>query len=244
MYQASSIDQEGTTMDLTAYVRVSTGKQAKEDRLGKPVQIKAIGDYARDNGHRIVEWRYDDGVSGGNELDCREGLPIALADVKDGTSKGIIVYRLDRLARDLIIQETLLAEIRKMGGKAFTTSLAESEYVEDDPKDPSRKLIRQVLGAVNEYEKSMISLRLRSGRKMKADQGRYAYGSPAYGQMAKDRELVANESEQAVIAKMRELRDQGMSYATIADTLNGEGIKPKRGNQWHSMTVSRALSRQ
>ena len=177
-------------MDLTAYVRVSTDKQAQEDRLGKPVQIQAIRDYARANGHRIVEWRYDDGVSGGNGLDSRIGLPEALADIKDGTARGIIVFRLDRLARDLIIQETLLAEIKRMGGQTFTTSKAEAEYLDDDPNDPSRKLIRQVLGAVNEYEKSVISLRLRSGRRMKAERGGFAYGSPAFGQRAEGKALV------------------------------------------------------
>jgi DNA invertase Pin-like site-specific DNA recombinase len=230
-------------MDLTAYVRVSTGKQAQDDRLGKPVQVKAIREHARLNGHRIVQWRYDDGISGGNGLESRVGLPQALRDVKDGTSKGIIVYRLDRLARDLIIQEQLLAEISRMGGTTHTTSAAEAEYLEDDPKDPSRKLIRQVLGAVNEYEKSMISLRLRNGRALKAEQGRYAYGSPAFGTSAVDRELVPNDAEQATIATMRELRDAGLSYAKIADELNERHMLPKRGGRWHAQTVSRAINR-
>lgn len=230
-------------MDLTAYVRVSTDKQAQEDKLGKPVQMKAIRDYARANGHRIVQWRYDDGVSGANGLDSRIGLPDALADIKDGTSKGIIVYRLDRLARDLIIQETLLAEIKRMGGQAFTTSKAEAEYLDDDPNDPSRKLIRQVLGAVNEYEKSMIALRLKSGRRMKADQGGYAYGSPAFGQRAEGKALVTDETEQQAIARISELHQAGKSLREIIAVLDSEEIPPKRGARWHPQTVKRVIAR-
>ena len=60
------------------------------------------------------------------------------------------VYRLDRLARDLIVQETVLAEVKRLGGEVFSTSAAEAGYLSDDPDDPSRKLIRQVLGAVAE----------------------------------------------------------------------------------------------
>jgi DNA invertase Pin-like site-specific DNA recombinase len=43
-----------------------------------------------------------------------------------------------------------------------------------DPDDPSRKLIRQILGAVNESERSIIKLRLRSGRARKSYNGGYA----------------------------------------------------------------------
>ncbi len=59
----------------------------------------------------------------------------------DGTVGGIAVYRLDRLARDLVLQEQLLAEVRRMGGQLFTTSAAEAGYLADDPDDPSRRLI-------------------------------------------------------------------------------------------------------
>lgn len=230
-------------MDLTAYVRVSTGKQAEDARLGKPVQIAAIKAYAREHGHRIVEWRYDDAISGGNGLETRVGLPLALHDVKDGKSKGIVVYRLDRLARDLIIQEQLLAEVKRMGGAVHTTSAAEAEYLEDDVNDPSRKLIRQILGGVNEYEKSMIALRLRNGRKLKAEQGRYAYGAPAYGQSAVDRELAPNDAEQQVIGEIRAMRDAGKSYREIASYLNDQGIPTKHGKTWHAQTVANILSR-
>jgi DNA invertase Pin-like site-specific DNA recombinase len=230
-------------MDLTAYVRVSTDKQAQADKMGKPAQEKAIRAYASANGHRIVEWRYDDGVSGSNGLESRLGLPLALQDVKTGRSSGIIVYRLDRFARDLIIQEQLLAEVKRMGGTPFTTSAAEAEYLYDDVEDPSRKLIRQILGGVNEYEKAMIALRLRNGRKLKAEQGRYAYGAPAYGQSAIDKELAPNDAEQQVIATIRTMRDQGKSYRQIASYLNDQGIPTKHGKTWYPQTVANIVSR-
>jgi DNA invertase Pin-like site-specific DNA recombinase len=118
----------------------------------------------------------------------------------------LIVYRLDRLARDLVLQEQLLADIRRMGADVFSTSSAEGSYLTDDPDDPSRKLIRQVLGAVNEYERAIIALRLRSGRRKKYDNGGYAFGSPPYGWRAVRRDLVEDPEEQAALARMRELR--------------------------------------
>jgi DNA invertase Pin-like site-specific DNA recombinase len=70
----------------------------------------------------------------------------------------------------------------------------------DDPEDPSRRLIRQVLGAVSEYERAMIALRLRRGRAAKGARGGFAYGSPAFGHRAAGRALVPDEREQAAIA--------------------------------------------
>ena len=164
-------------MKLAAYLRVSTDRQAEEG-LGLEVQEQTIKGWAHAHEHRVVLWTRDEGVSGSNGLDTRVGLADVPEAIKRQRVDGLVVYRLDRLARDLVLQEQLLAEIRRLGGELFSTSNAEASYLSDDPDDPSRKLIRQVLGAVNEHERAMIALRLRSGRRRKADNGGYAFGEP------------------------------------------------------------------
>jgi Resolvase, N terminal domain/Recombinase len=153
------------------------------------------------------------------------------------------VYRLDRLARDLILQETLLREIAAQGGRVFSTFASEQEVIEDDPDDPSRRLIRQVLGAVSEYERSLIRLRLHNGRRRKHERGGYAFGSPGYGWRAEAKELVPEPSEQAALARIRQLRATGQSVRAIAAVLTDEGHQPKRGGQWHPETVRRICAR-
>jgi DNA invertase Pin-like site-specific DNA recombinase len=140
-------------------------------------------------------------------------------------------------------RDALIAEVRRMGAEVFSAAAGESAYLVDDPDDPSRKLIRQVLGAVNEYERAMIALRLRSGRKQKATAGGYAYGAPPFGQQARSKELVDDESEQATLARMAELHAAGRSLRDICATLDEEGHRPRRGDRWHPTTVSRALAR-
>ena len=229
-------------MKIAAYLRVSTDKQAEAGH-GLPVQRAAIKAWAAGHGHRIVGWHADEGISGSNGLDTREALAVALAELRQHRAAGIVVYRLDRLARDLIVQETLIGEIRKMGAEIFTTSAAEAGYLADDPDDPSRKLIRQILGAVNEYEKSMIVLRMKSGRAMKAKQGGYAYGSPAFGQRTEGKQLVTDDREAAIAARIAELSAEGKSLREIASALNLAGDVPKRGAVWHPVTVSRVIAR-
>ena len=100
-----------------------------------------------------------------------------------------------------------------------------------------------MLGAVNEYERAMIALRLRSGRRRKADKGADAYGSPPYGYRVQAGALVPDELEQVAIARMRGLRASGASLRQIATLLEGEGCKPKRGERWYPMTSRQILSR-
>jgi DNA invertase Pin-like site-specific DNA recombinase len=229
-------------LKLVAYTRVSTDRQA-EHGLGLEIQDTAIRTWAKENGHRIVLWVSDEGVSGSNGLETRIALPDALAAIQSRTAAGLVVYRLDRLARDLVLQEQLLAEIRRLGAKVYTTSSAEAGYLADDPDDPSRKLIRQILGAVNEYERGMIKLRLRSGRARKNHNGGYAYGPPPLGFRAEGRQLVADDDEQRVVERIRVLRAEGRSLRQIAEALTEEGFKPKRSTIWHPGSVRLIVNR-
>lgn len=79
-------------------------------------------------GHRITFVRRNEGVFGSNGLETRLGLADAFDLIGKGTAQGLVVYRLDRLARDLVIQEQRLADIRGMGAAVFTTSAAEAGY--------------------------------------------------------------------------------------------------------------------
>ena len=86
-------------------------------------------------------------MSGTKGIEDRAGVFDALSAVRNRQADGLVVARLDRLARDLkVLQESLLGEVRRLGGEVFTTSAGEAGYLADDPDDPSRRLIRHVPG--------------------------------------------------------------------------------------------------
>jgi DNA invertase Pin-like site-specific DNA recombinase len=228
---------------VVGYLRVSTDRQA-EAGLGLEVQEEALRSWAPANGHRLVKVLRDEGISGSNGIETRLGLAEALDQLKVGDAEGLVVYRLDRLARDLVLQEQLLAEIWRMGAEAFSTSNAEQGYLQDDPSDPSRKLIRQVLGAVAEYERAMIRLRLEAGRRRKSQSGGYAgFGSPPFGLQSESGTLVPNATEQATLARIRALHSDGQSLRQIARSLDSEELKPRRGDCWQPRQVGRIVNR-
>jgi DNA invertase Pin-like site-specific DNA recombinase len=228
-----------TLPPVVAYLRVSTDRQADEG-YGLAVQEAAIRDWAKTNKRRIVAWYRDEGISG--TLLARDGW----MDVEDAISSkraaGVVLYKLDRLARDTMVQETLMQSVWKLGGEVYSTSISEAN-LRDDPEDPSRKLIRTIMGAVNAYERDMITLRMRRGRRMKATKGGFAYGSPAFGQRSVNKQLTKDPTEQATLRRLVELRGQDLSTRQIAAQLNAEGRGTKRGKQWTSAGVSDVLRR-
>lgn len=225
-------------VNLVAYLRVSTDRQADEG-FGLDVQEASIQRWAAGAGHTIVASFRDEGISGAKDLDDRPGLAAALTSAE--VAEGIVVAKLDRLARSLTVQEAVLAQAWKHGSRVFSADVG--EVLEDDPDDPMRTFVRQVMGAAAQLERGMIAARLRAGRRMKASKGGYAFGSPRFGRRAEERELVADPVEQAVISRMAELRSEGSSLKVVAATLNLEGLRPKRGDRWHPETVRRVLQR-
>lgn len=226
-----------TQSGVVGYVRVSTERQA--ERYGPAAQRAALREWSRATGRRIVRV-VEEATSGA--LSEREGLGEVLDDIRAGRVGGVVVARLDRFSRDMLVQEHLMSDVWAMGGEVYSTASDENN-LRDDPDDPSRKLIRRMLGAVVEYDREMTLLRLRNGRRAKAKTGGFAYGSPPFGYRAVNGELVAQPDEQRTLRKMRSLSRAGSSTRAIALALNEAGHTTKRGRSWTSAGVSDVLRR-
>jgi DNA invertase Pin-like site-specific DNA recombinase len=114
----------------------------------------------------------------------------------------------------------------------------------DDPDDPMRTAMRQMMGVFSQLERSMLTARMRAGRQMKADKGGYAFGAPPLGYEAHDGALIRKEEEQATVHRIMSLRGEGRSLREIARVLADEGHAPKRSNRWHPQTLAAIIERQ
>jgi DNA invertase Pin-like site-specific DNA recombinase len=151
-----------------AYLRVSGKGQVDGD--GFPRQLAAIRAYTREHDIKIVRIFEERGVAGATELANRPAFVEMMTALHSNGTRLVLIDKLDRLARDLMIQETIIGDLRKNGFELI--SVAEPDLLQDDP---SRKLMRQIFGAIAEYEKTMIVLKLRGDEyraKQRAKQGR------------------------------------------------------------------------
>jgi DNA invertase Pin-like site-specific DNA recombinase len=223
-------------MDLVAYLRISSETQL--DGFGLDVQRQAIAAWTRHGGHRLIGEHVDAGVSGTKDAMDRPGLSAALDMLRPPPRAcGLLVARFDRLARRLDVQEAILAVAWRAGATVFTVD--GGKVLPDDPDDPMRTLIRQVMGGVAQFERSLVEKRLRDGRRAKADLGMHAVGQHRYGYRSGGRgqDRLPHEEEQGVVTRILTLRQLGHSYREIASALDAEGLAPRRATRWSAMTV-------
>jgi DNA invertase Pin-like site-specific DNA recombinase len=212
-------------IEAFGYIRVSGRGQLDGD--GFPRQREAIQRHAEANGLRIVKWFEERGVCGATEWENRP----AWSDMvqKLNGVRTIVIERLDRLARELFIQEYILRDLKQRG----VTLLSATE--QDLDSDPSRVLFRQIMGAIAEYDKAMVVTKLRAARKrMRASHGR-CEGRKPYG---------SRPGESATLERIQALRLAGSSYDAIAATLTAEGVLTRTaGKRWFGATVAKILRR-
>jgi len=220
------------------YVRVSTDEQVQGN--GLEVQEQAIRRDCKDNELKLSEVTSDQCISGSNGLDARVGLASALARLEAGAADCLVVYRLDRLARDFVLQELLVNRLRERGKPIC--SVMEPD-IETDTDDPTKVLIRQIIGAIGQYERALIRGRMQAGKLIKAARGGYVGGQPGYGQRADETELVDEPEETEIVRIVLSLRAGGASFRQICTALTNAGHQPRRAREWHPMVVRSIVER-
>lgn len=213
------------------YVRVSTKKQAE----GPEAQRQAIRAWAEREGVLIAGW-FEEQVSGGASLDNRPA--IVAAQVACTRGDVLVAARRDRLGRD-VFKVALLKQIFDRAGVEIRT--LDGPY---KPDTPEGILHCGIIDLFAEYERAVIRLRTKAAMEVKKRRGD-KMGTAPFGWRKEpgimDRHL-PDTKEQAALERMRELKNDGLTYEKIAERLGIEGFEP-RGKRWHRTTVCRALRR-
>src|SRR4029078_10940658 len=153
------------TSTAVAYLRTSSAANVGADEDSDKRQRAAIEAYAKRAGFTLVAEYYDNAVSGADRIDDRPGFREMLQRLASDGAKTIIVESPDRFARDLAVQlagHDMLKEL----GIAIIPASAPDFFTEDTP---TAVLVRQVLGAIAQFEKASAVANLAAARKRKRD---------------------------------------------------------------------------
>jgi site-specific DNA recombinase len=208
-----------------AYCRVSTDQQRDGYSLG--VQLDQCRQRAAADGYTIP----DDGafveIFTGTAV-RRTALDAMLAQMLDDHPSRIYIPKLDRLARTLWVQETLLRDIRARGAKVVQCDMP--AWAEDSP---TSTFVTQMQGAVAEFERNQIVERSQGGIRASVRAGnprncpgfgwRYVPTAPRGGRWEIDpvAHVHVREAYQHIAA--------GMSASAVTQWLAQQGARPP----WH-----------
>jgi DNA invertase Pin-like site-specific DNA recombinase len=221
-----------------AYMRCSGLGQADGDTWDR--QRASIDKYASRQGLTVADgdWFQDVGVSGTKDMGDRPGLAALLDRVESNGVRVVLVENATRLARDLLVSEVILQQLRDAGCTVIDCDSG-TNLVDDADDDPTRRLIRQVLGAVAEFDRRVTVLKLRAARERIRRRGGRCEGRKPFG---------SRPGEAAILERIRELhrkphgRDR-RSYQEIADALNADAVPTRTGKPWTKQVVHQIVQR-
>ena len=219
-------------MKAVYYIRTSSATNLEGDSEER--QKVAIYDYAENNGYKIVQGAYDQAVKGSDLTGEREGYKSLLEYCLANDVNVILCENASRFARDVVVQELGYQELKKLNLTLIPVDAP--DYFTGD--SPSLTMIRQILGAVSEFEKSNLVSKLRGAReRIKAEKGKCGgrksleehYGSVRFGKL---------------LRKTKKLSDTGLSLAKITGILAEQGwVQPTTLRPYNKSQVRRLLQR-
>jgi DNA invertase Pin-like site-specific DNA recombinase len=209
--------------------RLSTHVQQDErgpDKDSDKRQLAAIAAYAKANG-------FDVAVVSGALVTDRPGFAEMLERLLSNGARTIIVESPDRFARDLMVQ---LAghDMLKARGVTLIAASAPMHFVEDTP---TAVLVRQVLGAVAEFEKTTLVAKLAAARRRK----RMATGEKVEGRKS---HAEARPDVAALAKRLARKKPKGgcLSLRAISAELAVQGFLNERGRPFNAKSVVAMLA--
>jgi DNA invertase Pin-like site-specific DNA recombinase len=208
-----------------AYYRTSSQTNVGEDKDSLKRQQDAVRAYAKRQGLEIVREFYDAAVRGGDPVEGRPGFAEMLGYMLGNGARIVLVENAGRFARDLTVQLLGHALLKKHGIELIPVDAP--AYFTDET--PTARMVRSILGAVSQFEKEALVLKLRKARERSKRLG----GNPNW------KPVPAEHVQAALAAKAK-----GLSLRAIASELSAAGYLSPTGKQYGPESIKRMVGRQ
>lgn len=206
---------------VIGYARVSTDEQG-DSGAGLDAQEDAIRTACQARGWVLTELHRETATGATTARRPLLADAIAQLEAKDGP-EAIVVAKLDRLTRSVADGARLFERSKANGWGIVALDLGV------DTTTPAGELVANVMIAVGQWERRVISQRTKDALAVRKAQG-VRLGRPP-------------EIPAATLERLRTLKSEGLSLSRIADALNEEGTPTPRGATWNPVAVHKALKR-
>jgi len=208
-------------MRAVGYIRVSTEEQARGG-VSLDMQRTKIEAYAALEDMELLEIVADEGLSGCS-IKRRPGVQKVLQMVRQRQVEAVVIFRLDRLARNTL--ECL--DMSRLIDRAKVSLHSISEKL--DTKSALGRFFFCLMASLAEMERGIISERIQAAMQRKRQKGEACSGNPPYGFQILNGMLIPEDQERGVIERIRSLRGEKRTVHEIAAILNEEGMHNRQG---------------
>ncbi|WP_339148236.1 MULTISPECIES: recombinase family protein [unclassified Sutcliffiella] len=208
---------------VAIYVRVSTEEQASEG-YSISAQLQTLRQFTHLYGWQIAEEYVDEGISG-KDIKGRPALQRMILDVEKDKFQAVLVWKISRLSRNMLNTLVLLDKFEEYVVKFIS-------YSENfDTSSPIGKLVVQLMASIAEMERNTLSENVKLGMTQRAKVGSWN-GGVVFGFDSIEKELIINPKEAEIVQLIFTLYAEGKGLKALANHLNKEGYRTKRGRHF------------
>lgn len=230
-------------MNVVIYARYSSHNQNEQSIEG---QLNKCYEFAEQNDYNVIGEYIDRATSGTS--DNRPEFKQMIEDSSKKQFQGVLVYQLDRFARNREDSAIYKKALRKNGVRVFSA-------MEHISEGPHAVLLEGVLEAQAEYYSLELSAKVKRGMKLNATKCYYNGGSVPLGlkletveivngPMGKKigkKQFVIDEEKAPIVQTIFEMYANGSTMATIIRYLNERQLKTSRGNDFNKNSLRKML---
>lgn len=213
------------------YIRVSTHWQV--DKASLPVQREDLINYAKYAlGIDKYEVFEDAGYSAKNT--DRPAFQQMMARLRTGEFSHLLVWKIDRISRNLLDFAGMYSEIKKLG----ITFVSKNEQF--DTSNAMGEAMLKIILVFAELERNMTSERVTAIMLSRANNGQWNGGKVPFGYDydKENRTFTINEAEASVVNLIYDAYEANNSLLTVSRTLNEKGLLSRKGSPWTPTTIS------
>lgn len=212
------------------YARYSSYRQDERSIEG---QLEDCMRYAEQNNLKVVG-EYIDRAKSGTEAEHRPEFQRMIKDSEKNVFSVVLVYKLDRFARNRYDSAMYKAKLKKHGVRVVSATEAISEEAEG-------VILESLLEGLAEYYSKNLAQNVTRGMRVARSHGTFTGGTVPYGYRVEGKKLVPDEIEARVVRRVFELYADHMPMADIIEKLNNEGYKPRKGTKFAINSFYRVL---
>jgi len=213
------------------YSRISTQKQVERtDYDSLQSHLDRCKHYIQAQENWELAKVYEDPAESGDKWQ-REKLQEMLSDVKSGAIDVVVAFKLDRVSRSV----RQFHEILKIFEENGVNLVAVTQGF--DTSTPAGKLLRNILIDFAQFERDMISDRVKEKRLARAKKGLWNGGTPPYGYRSENRKLAVVPEEAEVVRRIFDVYKQTKSRTKVREELEIAGAKTRQGKPFSKGTI-------
>lgn len=210
-------------MDVVLYLRYSSANQTEQSIEG---QDRVCSEFCKRQGYEIVGRYIDRALSASKETEKRVEFQRMIKDSERGRFQGVVVYKLDRFARNRYDSATYKARLKKNGVRVISAT----EGITDNPEGV---LLESVLEGMAEFYSKELAQKVTRGMRESALKGNVCGGTTPLGYKVEGKKLVIDEPAAEIVREAFNLYAEGRPVHEICKLFNQKGYRTSRGAEFN-----------